>query len=134
LEEFLRKSYSSTSTGLIDDGDFDNDDTITADRIQHPARASFLHDSTYTLCPQDRFSAYTDHDEHDDEHMIGRITLRSNSLGINPLNTKSALLDKAPKKVVRFADVLVGFDCLRRARQRVKLDLTFSSTCQIGSM
>lgn len=113
LEEFLRKSYSSTSADLIDDGEFDNDDTITADRSQHLPRASFLHDSTYTLCPQDRFSSYTDHDDHDDEHMTSGIGPRSNSLGINPMNTKSALLDKAPKKVVRFADVLVGFDCSR---------------------
>ena len=108
LEEYLRKSYSSTDLGLTDNGEFDNDETITAERSLHHQRASFLHDSTYTLCPQDRFSAYTDHDEHDDEHMTNRIGLRSNSLGINQPNTKSVLLDKAPKKVVRFADVLVG--------------------------
>lgn len=105
LEEYLRKSYSSTN--LIDDDDFNNDDTITADQTKQQPRATFLHDSTYTLCSPDRFSAYTEGDDQENEPMTNGIGIRSNSLGIVQLNTKSALLDKAPKKVVRFADMLV---------------------------
>jgi hypothetical protein len=41
--------------------------------------------------------------------MTNGIGIRSNSLGIVQLNGKSVLLDKAPKKVVRFADMLVCF-------------------------
>jgi hypothetical protein len=41
--------------------------------------------------------------------MMTRIGIRSNSLGIVQLNRKSALMDKAPKKAVRFADMLVCF-------------------------
>jgi hypothetical protein len=106
LEEFLRNSYSSTN---IDGDDFNNDDTITADQTKQQQRASFLHDSTYTLCSPDRFSVYTDGDDHENEQMINGVIVRSNSLGIGQLNRKSALLDKAPKKVVRFADML-GLD------------------------
>jgi hypothetical protein len=105
LEEFLRNSYSSTN---IDGDDFNNDDTITADQTKQQQRASFLHDSTYTLCSPDRFSVYTDGDDHENEQMINGVIVRSNSLGIGQLNRKSALLDKAPKKVVRFADMLVS--------------------------
>ncbi|CAF3860113.1 unnamed protein product [Adineta steineri] len=104
LEEFLRKSYNSTN---IDDYEFNNDDTITAHQTKQ--RASFLHDSTYTLCPQDRFSAYTDGDDHEDEHIANGIGIRSNSLGIVPSNRKAVLINKPPKKVVRFADKL-GLD------------------------
>lgn len=93
-----------------DDCPFNNDDTITNDqnKIQH--RTSLLNDSTHTLCAQDRFSTYTDEaaDQHD-EQMINGVAIRSNSLGIVPLNSKAVLLDKAPKKVVRFADMLVSF-------------------------
>jgi hypothetical protein len=45
--------------------------------------------------------------------MITGVGVRSNSLGIVQLNRKSALLDKAPKKVVRFADMLVCFVYLK---------------------
>ncbi|UJR37857.1 hypothetical protein I4U23_030547 [Adineta vaga] len=106
LEEFLRKSYNSTH---IDDYDFNNDDTITANHTKKRSRASFLHDSTYTLCSQDRFSAYTEDDDHEQEQSTAGNCVRSNSLGIVPQNRKVALLDKAPKKVVRFADML-GLD------------------------
>ena len=107
LEDFLRKSYSSTH--LDDNDDFNNDDTITVDPSKQQQRATFLHNSTYTLCPQDRFSAYAEDDDTDDHEqmMNGGAVMRSNSLGIVQLNGKSALLDKAPKKVVRFADMLV---------------------------
>lgn len=119
LEEYLRKSYSPTSikNGHVDDDDdegddcpFDNDDTITNEHSKLQHRASLLNDSTRTLCAQDRFSTYTDEaaDRHD-EQMINGIAIRSNSLGIVPLNSKTVLLDKAPKKVVRFADML-GLD------------------------
>jgi hypothetical protein len=105
LEEFLRKSYSSAN---IDDYEFNNDDTITANQTKQQQRASFLHDSTYTLCAHDCFSAYTEDDDH--ENGIG---MRSNSLGIVPLDRKAALLVKAPKKAVRFADMLVCFVYLK---------------------
>ena len=99
----------------MDDGnyEFNNDDTITADQTKQSQRASFLHDSTYTLCSQDRFSAYTEDDDQENEHMISGAGVRSNSLGIVQLNGKTALLDKAPKKVVRFADMLVCFVYLK---------------------
>lgn len=105
LEEFLRKSYDST---CIDD-DFDNDDTITADRTKQKSRATFLHDSTYTLCSQDRFSAYTESDDSENDEIATGIGIRSNSLGIVPVDRNTAILDKAPKKVVRFADMF-GLD------------------------
>ena len=106
LEEFLRNSYSSTGIDG-EDYEFNNDDTITADQTKQQQRASFLHDSTYTLCSQDRFSAYTENDDHENEQMNNPTAVRSNSLGIIQLNGNSTLLDKAPKKVVRFADMLV---------------------------
>lgn len=115
LEEYLRKSY--TSTHMHDDDDDDDDDhcpfnrdgTLTNDQKKIPYRTSLLNDSTRTLCAQDRFSTYTDEaaDRHD-EQMINGIAIRSNSLGIVPLSSKAVLLDKAPKKVVRFADMLVS--------------------------
>lgn len=90
-----------------DDYQFNNDDTITSDRIKQQQRPSFLHDSTHTLCPHDRFSDYLEEDEHENEVITNGIGVRSNSLGIVPNNRKSILLDKPPKKVVRFADMLV---------------------------
>jgi hypothetical protein len=96
-----------------DDYEFNNDDTITANQTKQQQRASFLHDSTYTLCSQDRFSAYTEGDDQENEQNMNGAGIRSNSLGIVQLNRKSALLDKAPKKVVRFADMLVCFVYLR---------------------
>jgi hypothetical protein len=108
LEEFLRNSYSSTNIDDNDAYDFNNDDTITADQTKQQHRASFLHDSTYTLCSPDRFSVYTENDDQENEQMINGVVVRSNSLGIVQINRKSALLEKAPKKVVRFADMLVS--------------------------
>ncbi|CAF1599400.1 unnamed protein product [Adineta ricciae] len=106
LEEFLRKSYNSPN---IDDYEFNNDDTITANQTKQKPRVPFLHDSTHTLCSQDRFSAYTEDDDHEHERITNGIGVRSNSLGIVSPNRNVALLDKAPKKVVRFADML-GLD------------------------
>ncbi|CAF1090797.1 unnamed protein product [Adineta ricciae] len=106
LEEFLRKSYNSSN---IDDYEFNNDDTITANQTKQKPRVPFLHDSTHTLCAQDRFSAYTEDDDHEHEQITNGIGVRSNSLGIVSPNKNVALLDKAPKKVVRFADML-GLD------------------------
>lgn len=107
LEEFLRKSYDSNDIYNCENHDFDHDDTITSDRNSYRARAPFLHDSNYSLSSQDRFTAYEDDDQENDQLTSG-LPVRSNSLRIIPLNTNSALLDKAPKKVVRFADVLVS--------------------------
>lgn len=88
-----------------------NDDTITSDENKQQ-RPSFLHDSTHTLCPQDRFSDYSEEDEHENDVITSGIGVRSNSLGIVPKNHKSILLDKPPKKVVRFADMLVRLPIL----------------------
>lgn len=107
LEEILRKSYNSTDFNDTIDDEFNNDDTIVADQTNKKKRPSFLHDSTYTLCSQDRFSAYTEGDDHENEEIINGAVIRSNSLGIVRLDAEKALLDKAPKKVVRFADMLV---------------------------
>lgn len=113
LEDFLRKSYQSKNINDDDDVDddcqFSDDATSGTDQSKNFHRASLLNDSTRTLCAQDRFSTYTDDaaDQHDEQVMHG-IGIRSNSLGIVQLNTKSALMDKAPKKVVRFADMLVS--------------------------
>ncbi|CAF2848091.1 unnamed protein product [Rotaria sp. Silwood2] len=108
LERFLRKSYSSTT--LNGNIEFNNDDTITDKQIrQQQQRASLLHDSTYTLCSPDRFSVYSennDHEKYKASYIIGR---RFNSLGVALLDRKSAILDKPTKKIVRFADML-GLD------------------------
>ena len=105
LEELLRNSYNATNMNDISYV-FNNDDTITSDRIKQQ-RPSFLHDSTHTLCPQDPFSDCSEEDEHENEVTSNGINARSNSLGIVQINRKSTLLDKPPKKVVRFADMLV---------------------------
>lgn len=106
LEDLLRKSYSLTN---MEDGEFNNDDTITANQTKSRQRTSLLHDSTYTLCAQDRFAAYaTDADQEGEQTNTG-LGVRSHSLGIAPAKRPGALLDKAPKKVVRFADVMVCF-------------------------
>ena len=106
LEEFLRKSYNSND--IDDDGNFDHDETISSERGTFRPRTSFLHDSTYTLCSGDRFSAFED-DEQENGKLIGHPPIRSNSLDIIQLNSNTVLIEKTPKKVVRFADVLVSF-------------------------
>jgi hypothetical protein len=105
LEGFLRQS--STSTIFNDDYEFNNDDTITADHVKKPQRASFLYDSTHTLCSHDRFSAYVE-DEDEDKRITG-FGIRSNSLSILQIDNKSTFVEKAPKKVVRFADMMVCY-------------------------
>jgi len=122
LEEFLRKSYNSS---YIDD-DFNNDDTLTADPTK--SCSTFLHDSTYTLCSQDRFSAYTESDDNENEDLSTRIGIRSNSLGIARVDRNAVLLDKTPKKVVRFADML-GLD-LESIRYMTPPDQSTSSLIQ----
>lgn len=104
LEELLRNSYNEITTTTTND-ELTNDDTITLDRIK-PC-SSVLHDSTHTLCPQDPFSDCFEDDEHENEVTNNGLVVRSNSLGIVQMNRKAALLEKAPKKVVRFADMLV---------------------------
>ncbi len=103
FEEYFRES--SNSTIFNDEYDFNNDDTIKTIPIKQQRRASFLHDSTYTLCSQDRFSAYTEDDQENEQ--INGFVLRSNSLSILQLDGKSTFVEKASKKVVRFADMLV---------------------------
>ncbi|CAF4724312.1 unnamed protein product, partial [Rotaria sp. Silwood2] len=107
LERFLRKSYSSTT--LNGNVEFNNDDIITDKQIrqqQQQQRASLLHDSTYTLCSPDCFSVYNGCDDHEKDKVAHAIGTCSNSLGIALIDRKSALLDKPPKKVVHFADML----------------------------
>ena len=88
------------------------DETIAFHRGTEFRHAPFLHDSTYTLCSQDRFSAYTDNQAHVDETRSTGV--RSNSLSTLQLNAKTAFVDIPPKKVVHFADTLV--------RSRLKLN------------
>lgn len=94
------------SSNFDNDYEFNNDDTITANYTKQQQRASFLHDSTHTLYSQDVFSAYTDDGEEDNKQKSG-FAIRSNSLSIIQLDEKSKFVDKAPKKVVHFADVMV---------------------------
>ncbi|CAF1503883.1 unnamed protein product [Rotaria magnacalcarata] len=111
LKELLRKSNSSTS--INSNGEINNDDTIIDSQTkkqQQKNSASFLHDSTYTLCSPDRFAAYAEDDNDNCSDVTSKIiSKRSNSLGIPVLNNKSVLLDNPPKKAVRFADML-GLD------------------------
>ncbi|CAF4852067.1 unnamed protein product [Rotaria sp. Silwood1] len=107
LNGFLHKSY--TSTTLNDNVIFNNDDTIIDNQIKQEKHASLSHDSTNTLCSLDRFAMYTENDDHENDKTLNTIFTRFNSLGIPILDRKSALLDKPPKKVVRFADML-GLD------------------------
>jgi hypothetical protein len=106
FEEFVRQS--SNSKIFNDEYQSNNDDAITASYEKQPKRGTFLYDSTHTLCPEDRFLSYTedDNDDQESEHITG-LTIRSNSLNVLQFNEKSTLLEKAPKKMVRFADVLV---------------------------
>ncbi|CAF4798868.1 unnamed protein product [Rotaria sp. Silwood1] len=108
LEGFLRKSLSSTT--LNGHVEINNDDTIIHNQIkqQQEQRASLLDESTYAVCSPDCFSVYTKNDDHENDTTRNNIGTRSNSLGIVLLDRKPALLDKPPKKVVRFADMLSG--------------------------
>ncbi|CAF2904551.1 unnamed protein product [Rotaria sp. Silwood2] len=107
LEKFLRKSYSSTT--LNGNIEFHNDDKITENQTKQQQCTSVLHDSTNALCSSDRFSVYSESGDHEKDKVPHAIGTRSNSLGIALIDRKSALLDKPPKKVVRFADML-GLD------------------------
>jgi len=102
FDEYL--GQSSNETNDDDDYDFIDDDSVTYNYTKQ-RRASFIQGSTYTLCSQDRFSAYTE-DDHENEQ-ITTFALRSNSLSVFQLDGTSTFLEKAPKKVVRFADMLV---------------------------
>ena len=89
--------------------EFNNDDTITANQTEQRNRLSFLHDSTIKLCPRNRFTVSTSAADEEDDAMINSMSVRSNSCDIGSLDKKAPLLNKTPKKVVRFADVLVCF-------------------------
>ncbi|CAF1137123.1 unnamed protein product [Adineta steineri] len=108
FDEFNRQSSNST----IVNGVYyvNKDDTIKDNGTKQQRRATFLYDSTNTLCSEDCFSAYAENDSGDeeDEHING-INIRSNSFSILRFDAKSTLLSKAPKKVVRFADMM-GLD------------------------
>ncbi|CAF1099497.1 unnamed protein product [Rotaria sordida] len=100
---------SSNSTIFNDDYEFSNDDTITSNRVKQQHN-NFLHDSTFTLCSQDPFSAYTEDQDNDEENEpISGFSVRSHSLSILQFDEKTTLVEKAPKKAVRFADML-GLD------------------------
>ena len=94
VDEYLRQS--SNSTVFNDDYEFNNDDTLTEYYNKQQRRASFLHDSTYTLCSPDRFSAYREDDQNDEQPM--GFPIRSHSLSIFPIEDQSTFVDKAPKK------------------------------------
>ncbi|CAF3147199.1 unnamed protein product, partial [Rotaria sp. Silwood2] len=95
---------------------------------QQRQRASLLHDSTYTLCSPDCFSVYNGCDDHEKDKVAHAIGTCSNSLGIALIDRKSALLDKPPKKVVHFADML-GLD-LESIRYMTPPDQSASSLIQ----
>lgn len=64
------------------------------------------------MCPQYSFPLYPEDyagSSDDDDDLQNIIVKRSNSLGIPLRNKISVMLDKPPKKVVRFADMLVCF-------------------------
>ena len=87
---------------MDDDYEFSNDDTVA----KNQRHAVFFHDSTHTLCSEDRFSAYRDEDDEENEQMTGN-GMRSNSLSILQLDDQSTFVEKLPKKAVRFADMMV---------------------------
>ncbi|CAF0863398.1 unnamed protein product [Rotaria sp. Silwood1] len=109
LEDFIHRSSSATI--FNDNHEFNHDDTIVSNSTkQQQQQHSFLHDSTYTLCSQDPFSAYTEDHDHDQENeRISGFNIRSNSLSALRVDQKSTLVEKAPKKAVRFADMLVCY-------------------------
>jgi hypothetical protein len=109
VDEYLRQS--SNSTVFNDEYELANDDTLTEYYAKQQRRASFLHDSTYTLCSTDRFSAYTE-DDQDNEPTAGP-PIRSHSLSIFTIDNQSTFVEKAPKKVVRFADMMVCYSNTR---------------------
>lgn len=96
-DEFFRQSSDSTIFHYIDN------------YTKQQKRASFLYDSTHTLCSEDHFSPYPENDNDDDQEnqQIPGFTLRSNSLNVLQYDEKSPLVEK-PKKIVRFADMLVS--------------------------
>jgi hypothetical protein len=97
LAEYFRQSSNSTIFN-------DDYETITTDYTK--PHAHFLHDSTYTLCSAERYSAYTE-DNQGNEGRTG-LAIRSNSLNVLQLDDNSTFVETTPKKVVRFADMLVG--------------------------
>lgn len=109
LEGFFQKSDSSTT--LNSNTDVNNDDLTATNNRKQEQNASLLRDSTSTLCSQDIFSSYAEQsnndENNDDGDMENAVFKRSNSLGIALSDRKAVLLDKPPKKVVRFADMLV---------------------------
>jgi hypothetical protein len=113
LELLLHQCSNST---LVND---DDDDT------QQNRCTSFLHDSTYTLCSQGHFSPYA---EDDDDHVNEHTGMRSNSLDILRFDETSNLSDKIPKKVVRFADMLVSQYYFFRNILRLRILGTFYSS------
>jgi hypothetical protein len=117
LAEYFRQSSNST----IFNDDYEK---ITADYTK--PRAHFLHDSTYTLCSPERYSAYTE-DNQDNEERTG-LAIRSNSLNVLQLDDNSTFVQTAPKKVVRFADML-GLD-LESIRYMTPPDQTTTSIIQ----
>lgn len=105
LENFICRSAEST----ILDGDFEfNSDAAVSSNDTKQQTNGLLHDSTYTLCSQDPFSAYTEAQDNDQQNeTTAGIGLRSHSLSILQIDRKSNYVDKAPKKAVRFADMMV---------------------------
>ncbi|CAF3306827.1 unnamed protein product [Rotaria socialis] len=107
LEDFLHRSSNSTITNY--NVESNHNDTKVSNPIRQQNNG-LLYGSTFTLCSQDPFSAYTDHHENDqDNEQVTGFGMRSHSLSIIQLDGKSTFVEKAPKKAVRFADTL-GLD------------------------
>ncbi|CAF4514927.1 unnamed protein product [Rotaria magnacalcarata] len=105
LADFLHRSSNSTITNY--NVESNHNDAKVSHSIKQQNNG-LLHDSTFTLCSQDPFSAYTEHHENDqDNEQVTGFGIRSHSLSIIQLDGKSTFVEKAPKKAVRFADTLV---------------------------
>ncbi|CAF1317469.1 unnamed protein product [Adineta ricciae] len=118
FDELYRQS--SDSTICKESLDSNQDDDIVQ------KHATILHDSTHTLCLEEYSAPYIEEDNNEDA--TTGTCMRSNSFSVLNRNAKPTLLATAPKKMVRFADVL-GLD-LESIRYMSPPDQTASTIAQ----
>lgn len=100
--------------------DLSIDETLNDPFFKH----NFLHDSTYTLCSSDQFSNYEETNEHENDcEQSTDFVLRSNSFTELPFDEQKKFVGTTPKKVVRFADMMVSH-CTMRIFDRFTLQKT----------
>lgn len=111
INELELSSESYTSTSWNGKFNHNNDKLIICNKIEEQQNTSLLRDSTSSLCSQCSFPFYVKDytDNNGDNNIQQTIVKRSKSLNIAHNNRKSTLLDKPPKKFVRFADMMVSF-------------------------